>query len=197
MTPSQQPVFFARPEDFRRWLETHHATERELLVGFRKKSSGVPSLTWPESVDEALCFGWIDGIRRSHDGESYTIRFTPRKASSIWSAVNTRRAQELIAVGRMKPAGLKAFQARNPKRSGIYSFEQREHAKLDPKDEKRFRSNRPAWNYFMAQPPGYRKVAVFWVVSARRQETRNRRLQTLIADSAAGRRIAPLRRTAK
>lgn len=189
-----EPTFFAAPEDFRRWLERHHGTENELLVGFHKKATGKPSMTWPQSVDEALCFGWIDGIRRSHGEESYTIRFTPRRPRSIWSAVNTRRAQELIALGRMRPPGLAAFQARDPKRSGLYSFEQREHAKLDASATKRFRSNRKAWAYFMAQPPGYRKIAVFWVTSAKREDTRDRRLQILIDDSAAGRRIAPLRR---
>ncbi|HEX7019087.1 MAG TPA: YdeI/OmpD-associated family protein [Gemmatimonadaceae bacterium] len=188
------PTFFKRPADFRKWLEKHHATDRELLVGVHKKGSGEPSITWPESVDEALCFGWIDGIRRSLGTDRYTIRFTPRKKGSIWSAANTRRAQELIELGRMRPAGLRAFEARTAERSGVYSFEQREAARLDGSAEKRFRSNGAAWTFFTSQPSGYRKIAVFWVVSAKRGDTRERRLQTLIADSAAGQRIKPLRR---
>jgi uncharacterized protein YdeI (YjbR/CyaY-like superfamily) len=189
-----QPTFFATPADFRQWLQAHHQTERELLVGFYKKGSGRPSITWPESVAEALCFGWIDGIRKSIDDESYTIRFTPRKRGSIWSAVNMRLVEELIRDGRMQPAGLKAWEARDPAKSAVYSFEQREAAQLDADMEARFRQNAQAWSFWQAQPPGYRKTATHYVMSAKREETRARRLQTLIADSAAGQRIGLLRR---
>lgn len=189
------PTFFATPADFRRWLKQHHARASELWVGFHKRGTGRPSITWPESVDEALCFGWIDGIRKSLSPDSYVIRFTPRKPGSIWSAVNTRRAQELIRDARMQPAGLKAFAARDPKRSGIYSFEQRKTAELGSEREALFRKNKAAWAFFQSQPPGYRRISTWWVISAKREETRAKRLATLIEDSAAGRRIAPLRRT--
>ena len=185
--------FFATPDDFRRWLRKHHRTAEELLVGFYKKSSGRPSITWPESVDEALCFGWIDGIRRSRDDDSYTIRFTPRRRGSIWSTVNTRRAKALIAEGRMQPAGLAAFEARDPKKSGIYSFE-RETAELDAAAETRFKGNATAWAFFSSQPPGYRRLAAHYVTSAKRDETKTRRLEQLIKDSAAGRRLGLLQR---
>ena len=189
-----EPLFFETPADFRRWLEKHHRSAPELLVGFYKRGSGRPSITWPESVDEALCFGWIDGVRRSLDDESYTIRFTPRRPGSNWSLINIRKVEALIRDGRMKPAGLEAFEARDEAKSGVYSFEQRENAKLDKKAEATFRANRAAWRFFQAQPPGYRKIAAFYVMSAKREETRERRLRTLIADSAAGRRIGLLNR---
>jgi uncharacterized protein YdeI (YjbR/CyaY-like superfamily) len=189
-----KPVFFATPQEFRAWLEEHHADARELLVGFHKKGSGRPSVTWPESVDEALCFGWIDGIRRSLGDESYTIRFTPRKPRSTWSAVNVRRARELVAEGRVRPAGLAAFEARSATRSGIYSYEQRGRAKLEPEHERELRANASAWEFFQSQPPGYRRTATWWVVSAKREETRRRRLRTLIEDSAEGRTIRHLTR---
>ena len=187
------PTFFETPSQFRRWLETHHQSAAELWVGYHKKGTGRPSLTWAESVDEALCFGWIDGLRKSVDADSYMIRFTPRRRGSIWSQVNTRRAQELIAAGRMRTAGLRAFEARNPERSGVYSFE-RPAARLTPDMEARFKAEGRAWQFFESQPPGYRRTALHWVTSAKREETRLRRLDTLIADSAAERRIAPLRR---
>lgn len=189
-----QPTFFATPADFRAWLQEHHQSERELLVGFYKKGSGRPSITWPESVAEALCFGWIDGIRRTIDDESYSIRFTPRKRGSIWSAVNMRLVEELIRDGRMQPAGLAAWEARDPAKSAIYSFEQKEAARLDAEAEARFRANPRAWSFWEAQPPGYRKQITHWVTSAKREETRARRLETLIADCAAGQRIGMLRR---
>ena len=194
MPTDTTPKFFATPEAWRRWLEKHHQTERELLVGFYKKGSGRPSITWPESVDEALCFGWIDGVRRSIDAESYSIRFTPRRAGSIWSAVNTRRVAELIREERVYPAGLRTFQARDPKKSGLYSFEQRKSARLTRAEEARFKSNPVAWTFFQSLPPGYRRTATFWIASAKREETRARRLATLIADSATGRKLGPLRR---
>jgi uncharacterized protein YdeI (YjbR/CyaY-like superfamily) len=188
------PTFFPTPQAFRRWLERHHETESVLLVGFYKKGSGRPSITWPESVDEALCFGWIDGVRKSLDAESYTIRFTPRKAGSTWSVVNLRKARELIASGRMQPAGLRAFEGRDPKKSGTYSFEQRAAARLSPEMEAEFRANPAAWSFFQAQPPGYRRIAFWWIVSAKQEPTRMRRLRTLIAESAAGQRIGLLRK---
>jgi uncharacterized protein YdeI (YjbR/CyaY-like superfamily) len=187
------PKFFASPEEWRAWLEKYHDSERELWVGFHKKHTARPSITWPQSVDEALCFGWIDGLRRSIDSDSYQIRFTPRKARSIWSNVNTRRVEELIRAKRMHPAGLRAFKARDPKRSGIYLFE-REHAKLNAAQENQFRKNPAAWKFFQQQPPGYRRVATFWVMSAKRDETRGRRLASLIEESAAGRKVGLLRR---
>ena len=186
------PRFFASPAEFRAWLEENHATAEELVVGFHKKSTGRPTMTWTESVREALCFGWIDGIRRSLGEEGYTIRFTPRRPRSIWSDRNVRHVQELIAEGRMRPAGLAAYEARSPERTGIYSFEQRHSARLEPEQEERFRADPTAWDFFQEQPPSYRKTATFWVVSAKREETRARRLEQLIADSAAGRRLAQL-----
>jgi uncharacterized protein YdeI (YjbR/CyaY-like superfamily) len=188
-----EPIFFATPADFRDWLDRHHETESELLVGFYRKDTGKPSITWPESVDEALCVGWIDGIRRSRDAESYTIRFTPRKPRSIWSAINIARVAELTREGRMKPAGLRAFEALSADRSKIYSYEQRQQADLPEEMLARFHSNAEAWAFFESQPPGYRRTAIWWVVSAKKEETRWKRLDTLIADSAAGERLAHLR----
>jgi uncharacterized protein YdeI (YjbR/CyaY-like superfamily) len=182
------PTFFATPGAFRKWLEKHHERETELLVGFWKKDSGKPSITWPESVDEALCFGWIDGVRRRIDDESYSIRFTPRRKGSTWSAVNIRRATELKQFGRMHPAGLREFEARSDKKSGIYSYENATRT-LEPEMEKPFRANKKAWTYFNEQPPWYRRVAIYWVTTAKKEETRARRLETLIRDSAEGRRL--------
>lgn len=190
-----KPRFFRTPADFRRWLEKNHEKAEELWVGFHKKVTGKPSLTWPGSVDEALCFGWIDGIRKSLNAESYVIRFTPRRPGSIWSAVNLRKAEQLIASNRMGPAGLRAHSGRDPKRAQLYSFEQRKTDKLGPDEEKQLRKNPRAWKFFAAQPPGYRHTAVFWIHSAKQEETRARRLKTLIEDSSAGLRIKPLRRT--
>jgi uncharacterized protein YdeI (YjbR/CyaY-like superfamily) len=189
-----EPTFFATPAAFRAWLERHHADERELLVGFYKKGSGRPSLTWPESVDEALCFGWIDGVRRSIDADSYSIRFTPRQKRSIWSAVNIKRAEELIAEGRMTAAGRAALAARTEDRSRVYSHERRAAPELDPAQQARFEANAAAWEWFQGRPPSYRRQALHWVTSAKRPETRDRRLATLIADSAAGRTVKPLTR---
>ncbi len=182
------PRFFRHPADFRRWLEKHHASAAELLVGFWKTGSGEPSMTWPESVDQALCFGWIDGVRKRIDDASYTIRFTPRKKTSIWSAVNIKRVAELTALGLMQPAGSAAFELRRENRSGIYAYEQRRDT-LEPHYEALFRKDPVAWKFFQAQPPSYRKVACWWVVSAKKEETRLKRLATLIADSAHGQRL--------
>ncbi|MDP2887095.1 MAG: YdeI/OmpD-associated family protein [Ignavibacteria bacterium] len=191
--PQIKPTFFARPVDFRHWLKRNHASATELWVGFHKKGTGKPSMSWPESVDQALCFGWIDGLRKSFNTESYMIRFTPRKPTSIWSAVNTKRARNLTRLGLMHPAGTKAFQRRDAGKSIRYSFEQTQ-VKLKLAYEKQFRTNQRAWEFFQSQPPGYRKTATWWVVSAKQEATRQRRLATLISDSEAGRRIAPLRR---
>lgn len=188
-----EPTFFAAPSDFRRWLKQHHRTATELWVGFHKKHSDRPSITWPESVDEALCFGWIDGIRKSLDADSYVIRFTPRKKGSIWSTVNTHKVDALVREGRMQSAGLAVWEARNPERSGVYSFE-RDAASLNATETKPFKANKAAWTFWESQPPGYRKTATHWVVSAKRAETRARRLATLIEDSENGLRIGPLRR---
>ena len=188
-----KPVFFATPQEFRAWLDAHHATATELWMGLYKKSSGRPSITWPEAVDEALCFGWIDGVRQRIDDESYMNRFTPRKPNSNWSAVNVRRVEELTKQRRMRPAGLKAFRERREDKTATYSYEQRHLAKLDPAQVRRFRSRKQAWEWFQTQPKGYRTTAVYWVMSAKRPETRERRLDTLIEDSAKGQRVPPLR----
>lgn len=193
-----KPTFFAKPSDFRKWLEKNHDKVPELLVGFYKKGSGKPSMTWPESVDEALCFGWIDGIRRTIDDESYSIRFTPRRGRSVWSLINVRRVAELTKQGRMHASGLEAFKARDPKRSGIYSFEQRQKdQKLGAEYEAKLRANKSASAFFQAQPPGYQRLASFWVMSAKKEDTKLRRLAVLIEDSAAGRRIAGLTKPGK
>jgi uncharacterized protein YdeI (YjbR/CyaY-like superfamily) len=181
--------FFKSPADFRKWLQNNHASADELWVGFYKKGSGRQSITWPESVDEALCFGWIDGIRKSVDEESYTIRFTPRRPGSIWSAVNIKRAQALIDEGYMQPVGHAAFLARKENRSGIYSYEQRKD-QLDEPYQNLLRKNKTAWDFFHSQSPSYRKAAVWWVVSAKREETRLKRMAKLIEDSAVKRTIS-------
>jgi uncharacterized protein YdeI (YjbR/CyaY-like superfamily) len=183
--------FFATPNDFRAWLEKNHATADELWVGFHKKATGLPSITWPESVDEALCFGWIDGVRRSLDATSYAIRFSPRRPVSTWSVVNIRRVEVLTAEGRMTDAGRRAFEARRAHRVGIYSYEQREHA-IDDALFDRLRANKAAWMFWEGQRASYRKAAAWWVVSARTVATREKRLDILIADSAAGRRVAQM-----
>jgi uncharacterized protein YdeI (YjbR/CyaY-like superfamily) len=180
--------YFESSNDFRRWLEKNHATTQELWVGYYKKHSKQPSITWPESVDEALCFGWIDGIRKSVDDLRYAIRFTPRRPGSIWSAVNIKRAQELSNQGLMKPAGMTAFNARRENRSGVYSYEQRS-ANLDEPYKKMLRQNKAAWDFFYAQPPSYRKAVGWWVVSAKQEGTRLKRLQKLIEESPNGERL--------
>jgi uncharacterized protein YdeI (YjbR/CyaY-like superfamily) len=190
------PTFFATPAAFRKWLEKHHAAESELLVGFYKRDSGKPSITWPESVDQALCFGWIDGVRKRIDDVSYTIRFTPRKSVSNWSAINIARVAELTKLGLMSPAGLRAFEKRREDKSAIYAYENKVRT-LPPADEKRFRANRKAWAFFTAQAPSYQRVAIYWVTSAKREETRERRLATLIDDSANGRRLGVVTLTPK
>ncbi len=190
-----EPTFFHAPAEFRAWLQEHHATERELLLGFYKKRSGVVGFTQAQAVDEALCFGWIDGHVKAIDEHRYTARFTPRAPQSIWSAVNIRRAEQLIAQGRMEPAGLRTYTERDPRQAGKYSFENRPQS-LDPADETIFRADMPAWTFFQAQPPSYRRAAIWWIVSAKKDETRRRRLATLIQDSAEGRRLKHLTSTA-
>lgn len=189
-----KPQFFATSADLAAWFEAHGDTAAELLVGYWKKGTGRLSVTWAESVDEALCVGWIDGIRRRIDDHSYSIRFTPRRNGSTWSQVNIRRVAELTEQGRMRPAGTAAFMARRDDRSGVYSFEQRHEARLDQAAEATFRADEAAWAFFTAQPPSYRRTAVWWVVSAKQQATRDRRLAQLVADSRAGLRIKELRR---
>lgn len=190
-----KPQFFATPADFRAWLENNHATENEVAVGFYKRDSGRPSITWPESVDVALCYGWIDGVRHSIDAARYRIRFTPRKATSTWSAVNVKRVAELTKLGLMRPAGVKAFEARRGDKTGIYAYEQRRNAKLTPQFTKQFRANKTAWDFFRSQPSWYRRTASYWVISAKQEATRQKRLAELIHDSAAGVPIRGLRRT--
>jgi uncharacterized protein YdeI (YjbR/CyaY-like superfamily) len=187
-----KPTFFATPEEFRAWLEKNHESATELLVGFHKKGAGKPSITWPESVEQALCFGWIDGVRRSLDETSYTIRFTPRKPDSTWSRVNLEKVEELKRRGLMRPAGLRAHEERREAKTGIYSYEQREAAELPAEYEERLRANRAAWEFWTSRPPSYRKAATWWVVSAKREETRERRLTHLIEDSQSGRTVPPL-----
>ena len=193
MPGSIRPTFFETPDDFRRWLRTNHRTAQELWVGFHKKDSGLPSITWPEAVDEALCFGWIDGVRKRVNADSYMNRFTPRRKNSVWSAVNTRRVAGLIRQRRMRAAGLKAFQARDAATASRHSFE-RTQARLDAPLAARFRANRPAWRFFESQPAGYRQIAIWFVMSAKQEATRARRLERLMTDSAAGRRIGLLQR---
>lgn len=186
-------VFFSTASDFRRWLEANGQKEFELQVGFHKKSSGKPTITYPEAVDEALCFGWIDGVRYSIDADSYRVRFTPRKPKSQWSAVNIRHVERLTKAGRMRPEGLKAFEEAT-EQERKYSYEQRHHAALPAADERRFRGNQRAWDFFQSRPPWYRRTATYWIVSAKREGTRQTRLETLIADCARGQLVKPLRR---
>lgn len=190
-------LFFDESRAWREWLERNHQTARDLWVGFHKRSSGKPSITWPESVDVALCFGWIDGIRKSIDDASYKIRFTPRKARSTWSNVNIKRVQELSKRGLMHAAGLKAFEERDQARSGIYSFEQRKGAKLELAQQRQFKANKKAWSFFQSRPPWYQRTVIWWVISAKREETKLSRLATLIKDCERGRSIGPLTRKPK
>lgn len=189
---AEAAIFFATPAAFEAWLEQHYASGRELWVGYYKVGSGQPSLTWPESVDAALCFGWIDGLRKSIDEQRYRIRFTPRKPGSTWSAVNVARVAALTAEGRMRPAGLQAFARRRAERTAVYSYEQRHAAVFDAACEAQFQADKAAWAFFAARPPSYRQAAIRWVMSAKKAETRQKRLETLIADSAAGRTIREL-----
>ncbi|MFY9728139.1 MAG: YdeI/OmpD-associated family protein [Bryobacteraceae bacterium] len=183
-----KPTFFKSAADFRGWLDQHHATTRELLIGLYRKESDGGGITYPQALDAALSFGWIDGVRKRIDADAYTIRFTPRKPGSIWSAVNIKRVRELTSQGLMQPSGLRAFGERDEQKTRQYSYE-RERGKLDQALEAALRANRKAASFFDAQPPGYRKTATFWVMSAKREETRARRLAHLIERSASGSRI--------
>ncbi len=189
-----QTLYVKERKAWRKWLKAYHARKKEIWLILYKKESGKPRIPYNDSVEEALCFGWIDGVRKSLGPGSYVIRFTPRRNGSTWSTVNTRRARALIEAGRMQPAGLRAFEARDARKSGVYSFEQRKQARLAADAEERFKANAAAWRFFESQPPGYRGTAIFWVMSAKQEATRARRLETLIADSEAGRRIGLLRR---
>lgn len=183
------PKFFSTPKLFRVWLAKNHDRADSLWVGYYRKDSGRRSITWPESVDEALCFGWIDGIRKKVDEVSYKIRFTPRRAKSVWSAVNIGRVSALTREGRMEAAGHAAFVRRDETNSRRYSFENRATAKLTAEDERKFKRDPAAWKFFQTQPPGYQRIAAWWIISARRTETRRARLKRLIATSRARRRI--------
>lgn len=183
--------FFESAAEYRQWLEQHHADASELWIGFYKKGASKSGITYREAVDQSLCFGWIDGVANGIDEERYCQRYTPRKARSIWSAVNINRAQQLTLEGQMHPSGLAAFEARTPDRVGVYSHEQEEHG-LSPAFEQRFREHVDAWAFFEAQPPSYRKPALWHVMSAKREETRVRRLEKLIEVSAAGQRLPQL-----
>jgi uncharacterized protein YdeI (YjbR/CyaY-like superfamily) len=185
-TSSSDPIFFETPAELRDWLDEHHLTADDVIVGAWKKATGKPSLTWPEIVEEALCVGWIDSIRRTVPGDGWTIRLTPRRKRSIWSAVNVAKVQQLREAGRMRPAGEAAFAARQADRTGIYSFEQPADPELTAAEEALFRADDAAWAWFSAKAPSFRKQALHWVISAKRPETRERRLATLIASSAAG-----------
>lgn len=189
-----KPTYFATPAAFRRWLSAHHRTAGELLVGFYKVGTGKPSITWKESVDQALCFGWIDGVRRSLGADAYTIRFTPRRARSIWSVVNTERFAQLQQEGQVAPAGRAAFAQREAKRSGLYSHEQGQAVKLTAEQRQALQADARAWADFQQRPPWYQRAATHWIQSAKQEATRARRLQALIDASAAGRTIAPLTR---
>lgn len=196
MTNSDNVLFFATPDEWRNWLAENHEQAQEVWVGYYKVNSGRPSLTWSQSVDEALCFGWIDGVRYSIDEVSYKIRFTPRRPGSNWSAVNVKKVKELIAAGRMQSLGLKAYEAMEPDKSGVYSYEKK-RPQLDPAYEEELKGNAAAWQFFQSQPAWYRRAAGHWVMEAKREETRRKRLTTLIEDSAQGKTIGSLTRNKK
>ena len=192
-SPSRKVVvgkitYFESQAAFRKWLERHHAESSELWVGFYRKDTGKGGITYPQALDEALCFGWIDGVKKKVDDVSFTQRFTPRRARSIWSLVNTRRAEQLKALGLMHPSGLKVFEARDPARSGLYSFEKRP-SEFDDASRGLFEANVASWAFFKSQPPGYQRVAIHWVMEAKQETTRRRRLARLIDDSANRRRL--------
>jgi uncharacterized protein YdeI (YjbR/CyaY-like superfamily) len=190
-----KPRFFRSAAELRAWLEKNHGRAKELVLGFYNQRSARKGISYKEAVDEALCFGWIDGVRRSLDEERYTGRFSPRRPRSIWSRVNIKRVAELEAAGRMTAPGREAFARLDPKRTGVYSFEaQRERAQLGPDLEARFRANAPAWSFFQSRPPGYQRLCTWWIASAKKEETRLRRLAVLIECSAKGEPIPGLER---
>ena len=182
------PTFFTTQDQFRKWLETHHDKETELIVGFYKVDSGRPSMTWSQSVDQAICFGWIDGVRKSIDKESYSIRFTPRRSTSIWSAINIKKVEELTKAGLMKPEGERAYSLRTEHKSKIYSHE-KEIVLLDQKYEVQFKKDKIAWDFFMKQAPSYKKVMIHWIMSAKQEKTRQSRLVKMIIESGQQKRI--------
>ncbi|MCI3938379.1 YdeI/OmpD-associated family protein [Chryseobacterium aahli] len=181
--------FFPSQQDFRKWLEENHKTKTELLVGFYKVGTKKPSMTWSESVDQALCFGWIDGVRKSIDEESYSIRFTPRKPTSIWSTINIKKMEELTKAGLIKPAGVDAFKLRKENKSGIYSHET-ENVKLSAEYENQFKANKKAWEFFEKQAPSYKKVMTHWIMSAKQQKTQISRLEKTILESEKEKRVS-------
>jgi len=189
-------IYFSSPAAFREWLEKNHARETELWVGYYKRATGRPSLTWAESVDQALCFGWIDGVRKSVDEARYVIRFTPRKSISKWSLVNVRRMKALTKLGLMRPAGQAAFDRRG-KAGADYSYEQRHSARFTPAQERALRADKKAWAFFSGQPPWYRRTVTFWVTSAKKEETQQKRLAGLIECCRRGERVGLLQRPAK
>lgn len=178
-------TFFAKQSDFRKWLKKNHKKETELLVGFYKVDSGKPSMTWSQSVDEALCFGWIDGVRKSIDKDSYQIRFTQRKPTSIWSAINIKKIEELTKQGLMQPAGLASFEKRKEAKSRVYSHE-KEEVSFTENFEKQFKANKKAWAYFQSLAPSYKKTSIHWVITAKQEATQLKRLHQLIEDSEKG-----------
>lgn len=184
-----EPHFFETPQDFRRWLDKNHEKETELLVGFYKTDSGRISITWPESVDEALCYGWIDGVRKSLSEDSYTIRFTPRKPTSIWSAINIDKMEALLKNDLVKPMGIAAYEKRKDSRSKVYSHEQKEPIELPEVFEAEFKANAPAWAFFMDQAPSYRKVMIHHITSAKQEKTKRSRFETLLKASELGKRV--------
>ncbi len=190
--PPEEAIYFRSGDELRDWFDANHETATELWIGYHRKATGRPSVTWSETVDEALCVGWIDSVRYSVEGGRFVQRLTPRRKGSNWSAINIAKVGQLIDEGRMKPAGLAAFEARSDERSAIYSYEGRKEAAFEPDQEARFRANEAAWAWFAARPASYRTTAIYWVVSAKRPETREKRLETLIEDSAAGRTVKPL-----
>ncbi|MDV6168006.1 YdeI/OmpD-associated family protein [Flavobacterium sp. DG1-102-2] len=184
-----EPHFFITPAEFRKWLDKNHDKESELLVGFYKTNTGRPTITWPQSVDQALCYGWIDGVRKSRDEESYTIRFTPRKPTSIWSAINIDKIETLLKKGLVKPAGIAAYKKRTESKSRVYSHERTEDAVLPAEMEKEFKANAPAWEFFMKQAPSYRKMVLHLIVSAKQEKTRRFRFEKLLTASAESKRL--------
>ena len=185
---NMKPVFFSKPSEFRKWLEKNHSKEIELQIGYWKVHTGKPSMTWSQSVDEALCFGWIDGVRKGIDEKSYTIRFTPRRPTGIWSRINIKKIEELKKKGLMHPAGIAAFEKRDEEKSSIYAYEM-EMMKLDPAYEKKFKVNKKAWNWFQSQGDYYKKVMIKWVMTAKQEATRESRLKKLIETSTLGKKL--------
>jgi uncharacterized protein YdeI (YjbR/CyaY-like superfamily) len=183
-----KPIFFSNEKEFRKWLEKNYDKEKEVLVGYYKVHTGKPSMTWSQSVDQALCFGWIDGVRRSIDEESYCIRFTPRRSTSIWSAINIKKVKELTKAGLMKEAGLKAFALIKDDKSKIYAYEKKP-GKLSAAYEKQFKKDKAAWNFFKEQAPSYQKVMIHWVMSAKQEKTQLSRLDKLIKHSGEKKRV--------